>query len=289
MLGLFKEQSFRIEFMNSRAVYFIIGGGYLGQTLASRLNNERVCISSRQASKLKLFRKSGLQALCLDINDCADGEWLNAFENSQSLKVCYLIPPSQVDLSRFADFLRQLQSLPIERAVMTSSTVVYGKPERTVDADSDVSIDSERAQKQMEIEQLWQAVDDKFYTVRLAGLYGPDRVIGKRQLLNNAMITSDPQAWLNLIHVQDAADLLVSVINSSTANTIELGCDNQPVRRQQYYSWLANRLNTNSPVFQDSDSFRGGNRKCSNRITQQRTGWSPEFQDYQQGLSPLLD
>ena len=123
--------------------------------------------------------------------------------------------------------------------------------------------------------------------VRLAGLYGPGRVIGQAGISQGLKISGSPEAWLNLIHVDDAAALLQRIAEMEMPSLFELGCDGSPVRRKDYYAFLAKRLNVPLPEFNHEPS-RGIGRRCDNTLTCKRTAWRPQYKNYQQGINDLI-
>ncbi len=199
-----------------------------------------------------------------------------------------MVPPSKIDIDGFPLFLRQLDQLPLRRRILISSTVVYGQSERTVDADSEVMIDSVRAERQYQIEQVWMQQCDHGSVLRLAGIYGPGRIIGKTLIVDQRQISGNAKAWLNLIHVDDAAALSLCLAGLQQPAAYELGCDGVPLLREEYYARLAGLLRQTSPEFETSDMINERGRRCSNELTVKRTGWRPEYTDISSSLSEIL-
>ena len=220
-----------------------------------------------------------MDAHLFDLNKAETWHILDEIK-SQKLDLYVLVPPSQIDAESFAEFVSYLRKVPVHKAILASSTVVYGNSEREVDADSKVEIDSVRGERQYAVEQLWRKLGVNTRIVRFAGLYGPGRIIGKGLVEKGESIPGLSEAWLNLIHVEDAAKLLIKVATAEYAQAVELGCDGKPVKRGEYYSDLARHLNCQPPVFLEDDSVRGRGRRCSNTLTIERTGWQPERIDY---------
>ena len=183
--------------------------------------------------------------------------------------------------------LRQQGSLA--RAVLISSTRVYGDRDTgTVTAETPVRPDDERGRRILAIEQRWLSFGEKFYICRLAGLYGPGRIVGRRQLDNQTALPGTADGYLNLIHVEDAAQLAVICGTKAGINRIELGADGHPVRRHEYYKDLVRRLRIDAPVqFSPSARARRGYR-CDPRSTIHRTAWALRFPDYRAGLTASL-
>ena len=265
--------------MTHKQTHLIIGAGYLGRRLAALLPDERHL--TRRAARPGVIP--------LDCNEARSWAGLAALEGKgPALCVYFCVPPGRIDGRLFPDFLRRLARLGGQRAVLVSSTVVYGRREREVDADSAVSIDSPRAERQYRLEQDWLNAMDNACILRLAGIYGAGRVIGRAGILAGETLQGRAEAWLNLIRADDAATLLKRMGEMAQPARVELGADGSPVRRRDYYAFLAQRLGRPPPGF-DQAGINGGGRRCDNRKTRRRTGWQPAFPDYRAGLAGLVE
>lgn len=262
----------------------ILGCGYLGMRLLRRLllTKSQLWATTRNKQKLNHIHHLGAAAVLFDINDSCTWGNLQVLDGVD-LDIYFLLPPGQIDLTVLQQFVKLMKTWRLRRLLMTSSTVVYGSQLRTVDAMSAVDIDSPRAERQYAIEQSLGSYIDNAKIVRLAGLYGPDRIIGRQGMMDGQPLSGKSESYLNLIHVDDAADLLMNVMASETAAAIELGCDGRPVKRGQYYADLAASLVCDPPVFLEKGET-GDGRKCDNRITVARTGWQPCHVDYRQSF-----
>ena len=267
--------------MKPYLTHLIIGCGYLGKRLLTILDDQPCWFTNRS-------QISDAHSLLLDINNESTWHSLDAMSEEQGLVIYFMLPPSQIDLTVFPDFINRLNQLNIRRCILISSTVVYGNSDRVVDADSDVEIDSERAKRQYQIEQAWLATLNNASVIRLAGIYGPDRIVGRNMIMKGETIDGDPDGWLNLIHVDDAASLVKRIGEIDKPEEIELGCDGMPIRRRDYYSFLAEQLLRCTPEFNQHDQSRGTGRRCDNKLTITRTGWSPEYADFRKALVELL-
>lgn len=269
-------------------INLIIGCGYLGKRLLYLLEDQQCYVTNRTTKSFKIARARNVQTLTLDINNKESWSNLDSLSEKQELIIYFLIPPRQVDRTVFTVFIQRLNQLTIKRAILVSSTVVYGNADRIVDADSEVNIDSERAERQYLIEQDWLANIQNGVVVRFAGIYGPDRVIGKSGIINGETVGGNPDGWLNLIHVDDGAQLIKSISEMNQPEIRELACDGHPVKRYDYYSFLAQQLNQSPPQFNQINNTRGMGRRCDNTITMTRTGWQPEYADFRKALSKLI-
>src|SRR5690606_29190096 len=107
-----------------------------------------------------------------------------------------------------------------ERFVYISSTSVYGQTQgEWVDESSPCRPDRPNGQACLEAENLvWEffpaGMDPEqsgAVVLRLAGIYGPGRLLRRvEQLRSGDPIGGNPEAWLNLIHVDDAATAVLA-------------------------------------------------------------------------------
>lgn len=291
----------------------IIGCGYLGRRVAARLIERDVMVhgSTRQIAKSTELSALGVRPLFLDITQKLTLTVLRPVLARGPVDVFFLVPPGrggrhdpsprEVIVDGLRNLIGALSSATIQRAVLSSSTAVYGQTDGvTIDADTPAQPADDRAKTIVESERIWLENWPQARVVRLAGLYGPGRIVGLDSLRQNAPIVGNPTALLNLIHVQDAADLLVTVAGSSQAACIELGSDGHPIPRLDYYRHLAQTIGVAEPtVLSDVEAAaqlglnlerlrRSSSKACSITPTQTRTGWSPKFSDYRAGLADAL-
>lgn len=268
---------------SKQSAVLIIGCGYLGMRLLSKLSRagRQVWATTRNKEKSSLIQQAGATAALFDSNEPDTWDNLKVLAE-QWLEIYFLLPPSQIEPASLNEFITRIQTWQVRRLLMTSSTVVYGRQTRTVDADSEVDIDSPRAKRQYAIEKTLGNYGSDARIVRLAGLYGPGRIIGRQAVIDGQVLPGKADSYLNLIHVDDAVELLVNIMASDTAAVIELGCDGVPVSRGQYYADLAEHLDCEAPSFLDNETERGRGRKCDKTITVQRCGWQPCYTDYRQ-------
>jgi nucleoside-diphosphate-sugar epimerase len=279
--------------MSNRAL--IIGCGYVGLRVASLLSAEKISVaaSTRSSARWPLLKQLRVESQLFDI---AQGDELvlplNTAESLETIDVFFMLPPSSfaAALQPHAGFDQLLDTLSrwrIRRATLVSSTSAYGKNGGSVvSAETVVSPDDPRGRRVVDIECRWLAAGPQFYVSRLAGLYGPDRIIGRRQLLDGEKIPGDAQRWLNLIHVDDAAQFIVSCNRGVNACKVELGSDGTPITRADYYATVAKYLGVSPLHLFDSGivDMRNVSRRCDPSSTMMRLGWQPKYLDFRQGL-----
>ncbi len=290
----------------------IVGCGYLGRCLASRLI-ERGCTvyaTTRSPDKARQLAELGARPLLVHVTQPVTLAALRPAIEAPALDVFYMVPPGRPDQSPtprqvvvggVAHVLRSLRAGHVRRAVLVSSSAVYGQRDgQCVDADTPAEAHDERAKLLLEGEKLWLDAGDAYHVLRLAGLYGPGRVVGMKAVRQGAPLLGDPQAMLNLIHVDDAAELLLAMLRAEGPGRIELGCDGQPVPRLEYYQHLAQLIQAPPPQLLTDEKIiallgvnadrlrRSSSKALDPARTCQRTGWSPRYVDYRAGLAAVL-
>ena len=87
--------------------------------------------------------------------------------------------------------------------------------------------------------------------LRLAGLYGPGRLPRSADVTAGRPIARSPDAYLNLIHVEDAAAAVVAAaaLGPVTGGRASVS-DGHPPTRGEYAGWLATQLGVPRPVFE---------------------------------------
>lgn len=271
----------------------VIGCGYLGEQLAAQAVGLGlgIALTTRSAARREhLAERFGPVATAIDFNDEHAAARLADAAPLASHALVLLTPSACLDAdggtAPLARLMRGLQALPrLRRAVLSSSTAVYGDRQgQVVTADDACSPANPREQRLALIERDWLAASGH-RVVRLAGLYGPGRIVGATGLQHGQAVDGSPDTWLNLIHVSDAARLLLRCLYADAAR-VELGADGAPVLRGVYYRWLAARLGVQAPVFSGAPASRGGaSRRCDPRPTIARTAWRPMFRDFRAGIT----
>jgi nucleoside-diphosphate-sugar epimerase len=139
--------------------------------------------------------------------------------------------------------------------------------------------------------------------LRLAGIYGPGRVPYLDKLRANEPIAAPSEGWLNLIHVDDAARIVVAIDRWLAERTASDGphvfcvSDGAPVVRGEYYAEAARLIGAPPPRFTtpaaDSPAAAraGADRRVSNaklRAWMSEAGISLAYPSYRVGLAQIL-
>jgi nucleoside-diphosphate-sugar epimerase len=289
----------------------ILGCGYLGRALARLLHarGQDVCGSVRSPQSAFDLPSLHVRPLILDVTQIVTLAALRPLLQAPAIDVYYLVPPGRetphhsprsVLIDGLQNVLRMLPAHKIHAAVMASSTAVYGQATgETISADTPPTPNDARGQLLLDSEKIFLAHGPQFRVCRLAGLYGPRRIIGLDAIRSGSPIAGNPAALLNLIHVDDAASLLLAINHAPQAAPIELGSDGRPTQRIEYYRELARRIGAPEPAVLDERASaqlglnldrlrRSSSKSCDNTPTRTRTGWAPQFPDFRSGLDACL-
>jgi nucleoside-diphosphate-sugar epimerase len=149
---------------------------------------------------------------------------------------------------------RAIDSLPmsIERFLYISSTGVYGQVAGSeVDETSPCQPTREGGQACLAAEDALRTsrFADRAIILRLAGIYGPGRIPRSSDLLAGKPIDAPAAGWLNLIHVEDAAAIVLLAEQNAPLPSNYVVSDGQPVIRGEYYRELARLLGAPPPQF----------------------------------------
>ena len=271
----------------------LIGCGYLGAAMVRVLDGRTVMALTRGSVRHAALHAAGVQCLASDLAApelCAAlRPVLRGFRGA----VFVLAPPSAWPdqgllpaLRRLTDLLRELD---ITRAVLTSSTAVYGDVEGGwVSAESAVQDIDARSHKLLAIEQAWMNAGLDSYVVRLAGLYGPGRVIGAAGLRRGEAVAGADDDWLNLLHIDDAARAVLATARVAAPLRYALIGDGQPLLRRDYYDALATQIGAPCPHFTGSGGRRAGSRRCDSASSWAALGLTPRWPDCRAALTTVL-
>lgn len=130
--------------------------------------------------------------------------------------------------------------------------------------------------------------------IRLAGIYGPERVPLAAKLRAGEALSVPVEGYLNLVHVDDIARVVLHVIATPTQSDLYLLSDGQPVLRRDFYTHLAELCGVGQPMFcepaADSPKARRATSKCidPSRIVAE-IDYSFLFPSYREGLKSALD
>ena len=281
----------------------IIGCGYLGRRVAQRWLDagDDVCALTRSEANAGALHELGIESL---LGDVTQAESLNTLPECDTVLHAVGFDRSATPSKRevYVDGLRNVLDRVADRCgrfLHISSTSVYGQEDgELVDEDSLCEPQHESGQICLDAEQLvFEAAtrgDLPVGTIlRLSGIYGPQRLLARVEAIREKQpLPGNPDAWLNLIHVDDAAATVVAAADSPAAQfELFLVSDDQPIHRRTYYETLARLLNVDEVRF-DEDAparhTRGRGKRCCNRRLRDQLGLTLQYPTIETGLSQAL-
>lgn len=275
----------------------MIGCGYLGRQVACAwiARGLTVAALTRSHDKQQLLQEDGISSILGDILQP------NSLASLPAAKIIlYAVAPDATsDHPRDEVVLKGLQNVlaatrgRCDRFIFVSSTSVYGQSSgEWVDETSPCEPETMAGQLAVKAEALARR-EDATSIVRLSGIYGPNRLLTRVETLRNRIpLSGSPDAWLNLIHVEDAVlAIVVHAAHSDPCPTV-LVSDGQPCRRMEYYELLAVLTGTPAPVFDcTKPPVRGSgglNKRCQNRLLQTHYKVGLKYPSYREGLLALF-
>ena len=243
----------------------IVGCGYLGSRVARlwKQAGEQVCVLTRSADKAQELGREGISAVVLDIHKLPvlAGPTFPAEGFSTILySVGYDRKSSQPIEQVYAGGLARLLDTPLFnsaesqmcRWIYISSTGVYGGATgEWVDEDTPPQPLREGGKASFAAEQVLQAHPhgSRGIILRLAGIYGPGRIPRIADLQAGRPIDAPAEGWLNLIHVDDAARIVLLADQRAEVPNLYCVSDGSPVQRGDYYRELSRLLSAPEPHF----------------------------------------
>jgi nucleoside-diphosphate-sugar epimerase len=175
------------------------------------------------------------------------------------------------------------------RIVLSSSTGVWGDQDGgLVDETTPAHPDRENGRILLEAEAVLAAHRiGPGVVLRFAGLYGPGRLPRLDDLRAGHPIPVDPDSWLNLVHLDDAARVVTAIADHPSPAGLYVVADGRPVLRREWYETLARCSGSPSPTWSPpsgsphEDGRSVGSARRSDKRVDARRIWTAL------GLEPL--
>ena len=278
----------------------VIGCGYLGRRVALRWrrSGEEVWAVVRGEEHAEELRRLGIQARAADVTR-PDALGTLPVCDTALFSVGY---SPHGDASRWAVYVDGLRNVlealqaDTQRIIHISSTGVYGQTDGAwIDEGTPCRPRREGGAAFLAAEQVLadHSLGSRAVTLRLAGLYGPGRIPLKGELLAHRAIAVPQHVYLNLIHVDDAATVVLAAEHANAPALYNVS-DGHPVPRREYYQHLAELLGVGQVTFVDpppgapisprSDS----NKRIGNARLMTELGVKLEYPTYRDGLAAIV-
>ncbi len=285
----------------------IVGCGYLGRRVAEAIcrqsPDERVFATTRSVEKADALASQSITPI---LADWTDRRSLSKIPPCARVLVSVSYDPqssrsreeSQVGgLRNLLDFLPSSSDI-----VYISTTGVYHQTQgEWVDESSPARPRAAGGLAHLRGESLLyrHRAASKGTILRLAGIYGPGRIPRAGDVLAGRPIDGPHAGFLNLIHVDDAADAVLAAWKSTSHERLYVVSDDLPVVRRDFYEAIARLSHSTPPVFtsETSESSRSPAAVLSSRSGSNKRIWNRRFRrdlmprltyrDYIAGLSAL--
>ena len=277
----------------------VVGCGYLGRRVAAtwRGAGHRVVCLTRSDATAREFAARGWEPVVGDVTDAASLAALPAAD----------IVLHAVGFDRAAGADRRAVAAGgvanvldspaggASRYLYVSTTGVYGQTGGEVVTEaSETKPESPGGRANLAAERRVAAhfagVRHAAVVLRPSGIYGPGRVMRTaEQVRSGEPVRGNPEAWLNLVHVEDLADAVALAADALEPAGLYLISDDRPLTRRDYYSILADRLGGPPPTFTgEGGRVEGLGKRCDNALAESHLGWRPRFPDAAAGLRDAL-
>ncbi len=238
----------------------VVGCGYLGHRVAKRwrADGDAVTVTTRSGERAGTLANRGFQPLVLDLQR---PETLVDLPAANTVLVAVGLDRSSGDgyQQRYVQGLEHLlKALPAraETVIYTSTTGVYGQDDGAwVDEHSECRPRTPGGQAHLEAENLLRRHPrgGAWTILRMAGMYGPDRIPLARSLGTGEPIPAPPPGKMNLIHIDDAVQAVVAAAAARSVGQTFCVSDGHPADRREYLAYLANLLGGPAPRYTEAE------------------------------------
>jgi nucleoside-diphosphate-sugar epimerase len=249
----------------------ILGCGYLGSRVARlwQARGENVAAVTRSAGRASVLRSAGYLPIVADVTDATSLRQLQKIGDIDSVLYAVGFDRAAGKAMRevYVEGLRNtIDALAdtVKRLIHVSTTGVHSQNDGSwINEDSPCEPTREGGRVCLEAESVVRqhTIEPRAIVLRLAGIYGPGRIPRLEELLAGTPILAAPEAWLNLIHVDDAARIVLAVEQQVKPPRTYLVSDGHPVRRREYYAEAARLLDAPPPVFAAGASAVAADRR----------------------------
>jgi nucleoside-diphosphate-sugar epimerase len=279
----------------------IFGCGYLGARVARlwQAAGDEVFVVTRSTDRARQFVAEGFRPIVADV---LRPDSLAKLPRAET--VLFAVGFDRASGASIFDVyvagLRDvLASLPdgTQRFIYISSTGVYGRSAgKIVDESSPTEPRREGGRACLAAEQALakDRLGESAVVLRLAGIYGPGRIPLAAKILAGEPIPGPADGWLNLIHVDDAARIVLAAeARAEVPRTLNVS-DGHPAVRREYYEVLARLLDAPPPTFAapapdaPASSREGGDKRVDNARMKAELGMELLYPTYREGLAAIV-
>jgi nucleoside-diphosphate-sugar epimerase len=253
----------------------IAGCGYLGRRAADawRQGGTVVSVITRSEAKAGELEAAGFDPMIADLGS----PYLPGLPNVDTVLWSVGFDRSAASTRQevwIGGLTRLVEHLPSSatRFLYVSSTGVYGESSgEEVDETTAAEPTTESGRCCLQAEQLlshtFRESSVDLTVLRMAGLYGPDRLLRRVADLRAATpLSGQPDSFLNLIHIDDAVTAVAELATGGSIPLINV-VNTGTLTREEYYSAVARLVDAPTPVFDPAAvPARGGNKRVISSV-----------------------
>ncbi|MEM6798079.1 MAG: SDR family oxidoreductase [Planctomycetota bacterium] len=280
----------------------IFGCGYLGKRVAKSWLDagDDVTVVTRSADRAAAFSAEEYQAITADVTQPASLANLPPADTLLFAVGYDRSAGASIQEVYAQGFQNVLDALPVvaRRVIYISTTGVYGGADGGwVDEATPPAPSRPGAVASLAAEEALRAsrFADRGIALRLAGIYGPDRVPFLKQLAAGEPIAAPSDGHVNLIHVDDAATATLAAADAGNPlPPVLCVSDGSPPRRADYYGEVARLLEAPAPTFIDPPvnspraARAAADKKVRSDLMKQSLGFTLSYPSYRAGLAAIL-
>ncbi len=284
----------------------VVGCGYLGLRVARRWQalGHDVYTTTRSESRAAALAAEGLRPIVVDVTrgDLANHSPLRELPDIDTLlfAVGYDRGSGQSITEVYGPGLSNvLDSLTnVGRVIYISTTGVYGAGDGDwVDESTPCRPLREGGRASLDAEQRLAAhrLGNRGVVLRLAGIYGPGRIPRAAALKAGEPIDAPADGFLNLIHVDDATEIVLAAETRSQPPAMYVVSDGHPVERREYYAELARLVGAPPPVFVSPDPTSpaaqraASDKRVRNEKLVRELSVTFRYPSYREGLAAIIN
>ena len=229
----------------------ILGCGWLGFPLAERLamSGYRIKGSTTTQQKLQLLADAKIEPFLIKLSE-VDSDITTFLQGSEILIVD--IPPklrgeaNENYITKIASIMKSVEKSEINFLLFISSTSIYADDSEIVTEFTIPNPTTESGKQILAVENLlFKNTHFQTTVLRFGGLIGPDRHPAKSLSARNL---SEPNAPINLIHLDDCIGIIEAIISQNSWNeTYNASYPDHP-KRKEYYTRKASEFNIAPPI-----------------------------------------
>ena len=280
----------------------VIGCGYLGGRVARRwlAAGDTVYAVTRRPDRAGAFEREGMAPIVADVTD------RRSLDFPQVDTVLFAVAHDATSAKNHAEthvtgLANALDAVRpgVRRLIYISTTGVYGDCQGTwVDEETECRPRREAGKACLAAERLLEAhpLGRHAVVLRLAGLYGPDRIPRQDVLRAGEAIDAPQHGYLNLIHVDDAVQAVLAAATVEAAlPRCYLVADGNPPQRGEYYAELARLIGAPPPRFRSPDrdtpayDRAAADKRISNARMLAELKLTLQYPSYCEGLRAIVE